>query len=175
MNKQQGESSAGISRPRRKVAMLDRAMNYAKLYNDGKGKSVAEIASKVGENEVTVYKLIRMGNAPRSVISLIEKDRIPATVVLNMLKSSMSDKEMIDAVNNEVSKRDEAIKQLHKEGFQGGTSMTVKRAIALAVSNLRKKRMIKNDKQKAVVDVLSAILGNDKPAVADIEKAILTA
>lgn len=155
--------------------MLHRALNYAKLYNDGKGKSVAEIASKVGENEVTVYKLIRMGNAPRSVISLIEKDRIPATVVLNMLKSSMSDKEMIDAVNSEVSKRDEAIKQLHKEGFQGGTSMTVKRAIALAVSNLRKKRMIKNDKQKAVVDVLSAILGNDKPAVADIEKAILTA
>lgn len=175
MNKHQGESSSSAPRPRRKVAMLDRALNYAKLYNHGKGKSVTEIAAKVGENEVTVYKLIRMGNAPRSIVSLIEKDRIPATVVLNLLKASMSDKEMIDAVNDEVSKREEAIKQLHKEGFQGGTSMTVKRAIALAVANLKQRRMIKSDKQKAVVDVLNAILGNDKPAVADIEKAILTA
>lgn len=155
--------------------MLDRAMNYAALYDNGKGKSAAEIAQKFKENEVTVYKLIRMGNAPKKVLSLIKADRIPATLVLNLLKSSMSESEMIDAVNDEIAKREQAIKQLQKEGFEGGTSMTMKRAIRLAVSNLKKRHLVKSDKQKAVVEVLNAILGNDKPMVAEIEKAILTA
>ena len=174
MSTHKGESGAGSPRPRRDVSMLERATKYAKLYNNGQGKSAAEIAEKFSENEVTVYKLIRMGNAPQAIHSLIQKKRIPATIVLNMLKSSMTDKQMIDAVNAEVERRDNAIKQLEKEGFHGGTSLTLKRAVALAMANLKKRRLIKNDKQKAIVDVLNDIFGGDKPSVADIEKAILT-
>lgn len=175
MKTQKGENSISASRPRRKEAMLDRSLKYAKLFNNGEGKSVAEIAQKFHENEVTVYKLIRMGNAPKKILSLINDGKIPATIVLNLLKSSMSDKEMVEAVSNEIAKREQAIKQLKDAGFQGGTSITMKRAIRLAISNLKKRRLVSNDKQKAVVEVLNAILGNEKPMVADIEKAILTA
>lgn len=153
--------------------MLDRALKYAKLYDNGKGKTVLQIAGQFNENEVTVYKLIRMGDAPRSIISLIRSERIPATVVANILKSAMTDKQMVDAVNAEVQKREHALKQLEKEGFRGGTSMTVKRAIKLALSNLKKKHLIKNERQKAIADAFSDIFGGRKPSVSDIENAIL--
>ena len=153
--------------------MLDRALKYAKLYDNGKGKTVPQIAEKFNENEVTVYKLIRMGNAPNSIISLIKSERIPATVVANILKSSMTDKQMVDAVNTEVHKREHALKQLEKEGFSGGTSMTVRRAIKLALSNLKKKHLIKNDRQKAIADAFNDIFSGAKPSIADIENAIL--
>lgn len=154
--------------------MLDRALKYAKLYNNGNGKSALEIAERTGENEVTIYKLIRMGNAPHLIHSLIKSERVPATVVLNTLKSSMTDKQMIDAVKAEIAKRERALKQLEKEGFRGGTSMTVKRAIKLALSNLKKKRLIKTDKQQAIADAFNDIFGGKKPTVSDIENAILT-
>lgn len=154
--------------------MLDRAIKYAKLYKNGSGMKVSEIAEKIDENEVTVYKLIRMGNAPQVVIAMIRKGLIPATTVSNLLKSSMTDKEMIDVVNEEVQKRKDALEQLHKEGFQGGTSMTAKRAIKLALSNLKKRHLIKGEGQKAIARCLAEIFRDDrKPSVADIESAIL--
>ena len=156
------------------MSMLERATKYAKLYNHGRGKSAADIAERFCENEVTVYKLIRMGNAPDAVHALIRKKRVPATVVLNLLKSSMTDKQMIEAVSAETQRREAALAQLEKEGFHGGTSMTLRRAITLAVANLKKRRLIKSDKQKAIAEALSDIFGGDKPTVADIEKAILT-
>lgn len=173
MNTQKGVKG-GSPRPRREKPMLDRALQYAKLYNGGKGMKASDIGAKFNENDVTVYKLIRLGEAPKSVIALIRKDEVPATVVANALKSSMTNKEVIETVNSLVKERAEARKKLHDAGFRGASSMTVSRAFKIALQNLKKRHMIRSEGQKAVVRVFNEIFsGERKPSVRDIEQAIL--
>ncbi len=162
-----------MSRPRRKESMLDRAFKYARLHEGG--MSAVEISKKHGgENEVTIFKLIRMANAPKSIHALIRKKKVPATTVQNLLKSSMTDAQMIAVVQAEVDRRNNTHDQLEQIGFRGASSMTARRAINVALDNLRKRRLIKSEGQKAIARCLNEIFGkNGKPSVDEIQSAIL--
>lgn len=153
--------------------MLDRALEYAKLYNGGRGMKASEIAEKFGENEVTIYKLVRLGESPKSVITLIRKGEIPATVVANAIKASMNPKEVTETVNAMVEERREARQKLAEAGFKGGTSMTLRRAFTIAIDNLKKRHLIKGENRKAIVRALNAIVSETKPTVQSIEEAVL--
>jgi len=167
------KQTANSPRPRREKPMLDRALEYAKLYNGGRGKKASEIAEQYDENEVTIYKLVRLGEAPKAIISLIRKGEIPATVVANTLKASMSHSEMIEAVNALVKERHDARQKLAEAGFKGGTSMTLRRAFTIAIDNLKKRHLIKGENRKAIVRALNAIVSETKPTVQSIEEAVL--
>lgn len=168
------KSNVPSPRPRREKPMLDRALEYAKLHNGGKGMKAADMSAEFDENEVTIYKLIRLGEAPKGVISLIRKGDIPATVVANLIKASMTPDEVTSVVNEEVKRRNDARHELHKAGFRGASSMTLRRAIRVAVGNLRERRVIRGEGQKAVVRALTTLFSSDsKLAPADIEKVIL--
>lgn len=176
MNTQKvGAKKTTSPRPRREKPMLDRAIEYAKLHDGGRGMKAPDMSEKFSESEVTIYKLIRLGEAPKGVISLIRKGDIPATVVANLLKASMTQKEMNEAVNAEVKRRNDARLELHKAGFKGASSMTLRRAIRVAMSNLTNRpSLIKGEGQKAVVRALTALFnGDSKLSPADIERVVL--
>ena len=123
---------------------------------------------------MTVNKLVRLGNAPKSVISLIRKGVVPATVIANKIKASMSDKEVIALVQEEIKRREEDINKLREAGFKGASSMTLRRAFTIAVDNLRKRKVLKSEGRKAVVRTLADLLKRDgKLLPSDIEEAIL--
>ena len=155
--------------------MLDRALEYAKLHNGGRGMKAADMSEEFNENEVTIYKLIRLGEAPKGVISLIRKGDIPATVVANLIKASMTPKEVTEVVAEEVKRRSDARHDLHKAGFRGASSMTLRRAIRVAVSNLSNRpSLIRGEGQKAVVRALTTLFsGDNKLSPADVERVVL--
>ena len=156
--------------------MLDRAIEYAKLHKGGKGMSPSDIEEKYGENYITVCKLIRLGEAPKSVIKMIRSKKVSATTVLNTLKASMTPEETIEMVNNLVKEREEAHTKLEELGYKGGTSVTLKRALQMAIDNLKKRHLVKTAGRKSIIGVLNSIVNNEeKPTVESIEKAILSA
>ena len=135
----------------------------------------ADMSEEFNENEVTIYKLIRLGEAPKGVISLIRKGDIPATVVANLIKASMTPKEVTEVVAEEVKRRSDARHDLHKAGFRGASSMTLRRAIRVAVSNLSNRpSLIRGEGQKAVVRALTTLFsGDNKLSPADVERVVL--
>ena len=153
--------------------MLDRALKYARLHDGGNGMTVADLQKKFKESDVTIYKLIRLGEAPKAVIALIRHKEIPATVVANAIKATMSPKEVTATVTAMVAERQDARKKLHEAGFRGGKSLTLRRALSLAIDNLKKRHLIKGDGRKAIVRALNAIIHDEKTSVPSIEDAIL--
>lgn len=169
-----GERTAKTSlRPRRAKNQLDRGLEYAALHKNGKGLKASQMVSRYGENEVTIYKLIRLGEAPKSVHSLIRKGEVPATVVANNIKASMTNSEIIDMVHGLIEEREKSRAELDKLGFKGASSMTLRRTITMAIANLKKSRVLKGE-SKTVARVLDDIFGSDKKhTVEDIQNAIL--
>ena len=165
-----------ISRPRREKNAMERALLYAKLHKGGKGLSANQLSKKYNEHTVMVYKLIRLGEAPKSVHDLIKQKEIPATVVHNMITASMSAKEVEAVVKAEVARRRKIRQEMHEAGFKGASSLTIRRTLNLAIANLKKRHMIKTEGQKAVVRVFTRLFGGeDKPSVQDAERAMMTA
>lgn len=172
MNTHTAGEKAGAPRPRREKSMLDRALEYSKLSKGG--MTDKEIGRRFKENPVTVNKLVRLGDAPKSVISLIRKGVVPATVISNNIKASMTDADIVALVQEEIDRREDARKKLREAGFKGASSMTLRRAFTIAVDNLRKRKVLKNEGRKAVVRTLSDLLNRDgKLMPSDIEEAIL--
>ncbi len=153
--------------------MLNRALEYAKLHKKGKGMGVSEISEKYNESEVTVYKLIRLGEAPKGVISLIKNKKIAATVVANAIKASMTPVEVSLMVENMVKEREEAHQKLEEMGYKGGTSLTLRRALTIAMDNLNKRRLVRGETRKAIVRAFNSIISDTKPTVESIENAVL--
>ena len=165
-----------VSRPRRDKTTMERALLYAKLHKDGKGLSANQLSEKYNEHTVMVYKLIRLGEAPKSVHDLIKQKEIPATVVHNMITASMTPNEVEAAVKAEVERRRKIRQEMHDAGFKGASSLTIRRTLNLAIANLKKRHMVKSAGQKAVVRVFSELFGGEgKPSVQDVEKALMTA
>lgn len=153
--------------------MLDRALEYAKLHKGGKGMSVGTMEKKFKESDVTIYKLIRLGEAPKSVISLIRGKQVSATLVSNAIKASMTPDDVIKLVDGMVKERQDARKKLEDMGYKGGTSITLRRALQMAIDNISKRHLVKGPSRKSIVGVLNSIIKQDKPTVQSIEKAIL--
>lgn len=166
-------SKSETGRPRRQKPMLDRAMEYAKLHK--KGMSATEMEKKFNENYITVCKLIRLGEAPQAVIKLIKDKKVSATLVQNSIKASMTPDEVLKMVNAMVKERQESRKKLEDLGYKGGTSITLKRALGIALDNVKKRRLIKSSGRKSIINVLNSIVSQSKPTAASIERAILTA
>ena len=151
--------------------MLERALKYAKLHKES-DMNVADIASKHQENPVTVYKLIRLGSAPKRVISKVKSGKLPATDAANALKSGMTKMEQLAAINELVAERAEKVEKIHGAGFDG-SSMTVRRSVSIALENLKKTKLVKSDTQKAAEHALSLLFSGGKPTVSEVENIIL--
>jgi hypothetical protein len=166
------KNTAEGKRPRREKPMLDRALEYAKLYEDG--KKADWIAKKYDEHLVSVYKLIRLGNAPKTVHNLIRKGELPATEVANAITSSMTKSDVIAMAQTMVQARHDARKKLEEMGFKGASSMTLRRTVMMAMENLKKRHLIKGSEQKAIVKAFRSVFAvTHKPSVQDIEHAVL--
>lgn len=137
--------------------------------------SVKEMEKKFNESDVTIYKLIRLGEAPKSVIKLIKDKKVSATIVSNTIKATMTPDEVVDMVNDMVEERQEARKKLEDMGYKGGTSITLRRALKMAIHNISKRHLVRGPSRKSIVGVLNSIIKQDKPTVESIEQAILTA
>jgi hypothetical protein len=99
---------------------------------------------------------------------------VPATVISNNIKASMTNQDIVALVQEEIDRREDARKKLREAGFKGASSMTLRRAFTIAVDNLRKRKVLKNEGRKAVVRTLSDLLNRDgKLMPSDIEEAIL--
>lgn len=168
-----GVKSATPSRPRRDELMLDRALKYARLHDGGNGMSIKDMEKKFNESDVTLYKLVRLGEAPKAVHTLIRKKEIPATIVSNAIKAPMKPREITAMVEAMVAERRDARKKLHEAGFQGGKSLTLRRALGLAIENIKKRHLVKGEGRKAIVRALNEIVNSGKPTVESIEGVIL--
>lgn len=166
------KNTAEGKRPRREKPMLDRALEYAKLYEGG--KKADWIANKYDEHLVSVYKLIRLGNAPKTVHNLIRKGELPATEVANAITSSMTKGDIIAMAQTMVQARHDARKKLEEMGFKGASSMTFRRTVMVAIENLKQRHLIRDDKQKAIFKAFKSVFGQShKPSIEDIEHAVL--
>ncbi len=137
--------------------------------------SATEMEKQFGENYITVCKLIRLGEAPPAVIKLIKDKKVSATLVQNSIKASMTPDEVLAMVNAMVKDRQESRKKLEDLGYKGGTSITLKRALGIALDNVKKRRLIKSSGRKSIINVLNSIVSQSKPTAESIERAILTA
>jgi ParB-like chromosome segregation protein Spo0J len=151
--------SKKVSKPRHETPVLERAIRYAQL--DAEQKSVDEMHNEYGENPVTIYKYIRLGNAPKAVHAYIRKKKISANAAADVLLAGDSPEEMTAKVKALVEAREKDLDSLKAAGISG-KSMTFPRKVTLALEEMKKKRLLTNRTQKEVAKTIEALFSSTK-------------
>ncbi len=151
--------------------MLVRSLQYTQLHErKRKPLSVAQIAEMFDESQMTTYKLIRLGKAPKEVHRMIYKGEVTATEIVNEIRKSMSDKQIIAIASRLAQKRAQKERKLESAGFQG-SSMTLRRKIGIALRNIQKKHLLGDGERDKMMKMLKDLIEN--PTVESIESSIV--
>lgn len=153
--------------------MLVRSLQYTQLHERKRNPlSVAQIAEMFDENQMTTYKLIRLGKAPKEVHWMIYKGEVTATEVVNEIRKNMSDKQIITIASRLAQKRAQKERKLESAGFQG-SSMTLRRKIGIALKNIQRRHLLGDGDREKMVKMLKDLIEN--PTVESIESSIIGA
>ena len=131
--------------------ILERGAEFDKLRKQGFSQTDVIAMYKNAGIEVSApayYNALKIYRAPKEVRQAIREGKVVPTLVLPFLKKKFSKEEIIASLNELIAQREQHSQFLQKSGFEGGSKLTLKRAVSLV-----RKRLERLQKTKTLDDV----------------------